>query len=79
MVSRKCFCKYNISKIVRPALTALTVDGLKCLVIYTCTEFVIKGETLAKCFVKTISFACKKRGFIHYAFLLSQRNELTLL
>ena len=28
MFSKKCFCKENISKIVRPLLTALSVNGL---------------------------------------------------
>ena len=30
-VSKKCFCKQNISKIVRPVLAAVNVNGLKAL------------------------------------------------
>ena len=29
MFSKKCFCKENISKIVRPLLAALSINGLK--------------------------------------------------
>ena len=47
MFPKKCFCKGNISKIVRPLLAALSVNGLSTAVsgqVYRCEPLTLYGD-----------------------------------
>ena len=71
MLSKKCFCKGNISKIVRPLLAALSVNGLT----YSCSELSLTSLLGPMILFKitlelSINWESVCRGVVHFCLKL---------